>query len=234
MMGLVNSATRTAIFIDGWNFARVTYEGLGIRVDFRRLLSLLCSGTTLVRARYYIGEWSEESYALYAAARRARGLTVEHADPAEAERRRRDQQGFIRMLNRNGYQVVRRGMRVHVDGTVKAEIGIDLAVDAMWMADHCDRMVLVMGDAEYVPLVHALALKGVRVVVAGSQSNWAYNHSVEHPRPFPGRASDELLDAADEFIELREAAREIELHDEARRSMRPAATPSDELEEISN
>ncbi|MDE2571633.1 MAG: NYN domain-containing protein [bacterium] len=233
MMALANGVGRTAIFIDGWNFARVTYEGLGIRVDFRRLLALLCAGTSLVRARYYIGEWSEESYALYAAARRARGLTVEHPDPAEAERRRRDQQGFIRMLNRNGYQVVRRGMRVHVDGTVKAEIGIDLAVDALWMADHCDRAVLVMGDSEYVPLVHALTLRGVRVVVAGSQSNWAYNHSADHPRPFPGRASDDLLDAADEFIELREAAREIELHDESRRPLRTAA-PADELEEISN
>jgi len=232
-MALETTAGRTAIFIDGWNFARVTYEGLGIRVDFRRLLSLLCGSTSLVRARYYIGEWSEESYALYAAARRARGLTVEHPDPAEAERRRRDQQGFIRMLNRNGYQVVRRGMRVHVDGTVRAEIGIDLAVDALWMADHCDRIVLVMGDAEYVPLVHALALKGARVVIAGSQSNWAYNHSAEHPRPFPGRASDDLLDAADEFIELRDAAREIELHDETRRPGR-AATPAEELEEISS
>jgi len=232
-MGLGN-AGRTAIFIDGWNFARVTYEGLGIRVDFRRLLSLLCAGSTLARARYYVGEWSEESYALYAAARRARGLTVEHPDPTEAERRRRDQQGFIRMLNRNGYQVVRRGMRVHVDGTVKSEIAIDLAVDALWMADHCERVVLVMGDAEYVPLVHALALKGVRVVVAGSQANWAYNHTAEHPRPFPGRASDDLLDAADEFIELREAARDIELHEESRRPMRAASTPADELDEASN
>ncbi|MBV8601631.1 MAG: NYN domain-containing protein, partial [Candidatus Eremiobacteraeota bacterium] len=53
---------RVAIFIDGWNFAKATYEGLGIRVDFKRLLSILTGNRTLLRALYYIGEWTEEGY----------------------------------------------------------------------------------------------------------------------------------------------------------------------------
>jgi len=65
-------ADRTAIFIDGWNFAKATYEGLGIRVDFKRLLATLCAGRSLLRATYYIGEWTDESYALMATLRRAR------------------------------------------------------------------------------------------------------------------------------------------------------------------
>jgi hypothetical protein len=63
---------RLAIFIDGWNFAKATYEGLGIRVDFKSLLTTLTAGRTLLRAHYYIGEWTEEGYAQLQTLRRAR------------------------------------------------------------------------------------------------------------------------------------------------------------------
>jgi hypothetical protein len=50
-----HSNERVAIFIDGWNFAKATYEGLGVRVDFKRLLGALTGGRSLIRALYYIG-----------------------------------------------------------------------------------------------------------------------------------------------------------------------------------
>ena len=55
---------RVAIFIDGWNFSKATYEGLGIRVDFRKLLRVLARERTLLRAYYYIGEVTPESQRL--------------------------------------------------------------------------------------------------------------------------------------------------------------------------
>jgi uncharacterized LabA/DUF88 family protein len=215
-------AERTAIFIDGWNFARATYEGLGIRVDFKRLLATLANGRILLRAIYYIGEWTEEGHALVAGLRRARVVEggAPPPEPHEAERKRLQQLGFIRMLNRNGYQVVKRPVVVFADGSTKADIGIDLAIDMLSLAARCDRMILVSGDGDFVPAVRAVASRGVRVQVVASQLPLAAGATPEHPRPFPARASDELLDAADEFTELKELISEIELP-EPRRPSRP-------------
>src|SRR5581483_10740608 len=80
-------AERTAIFIDGWNFAKATYEGLSIRVDFKRLLATLAAGRLLLRATYYIGEWTDEGYALLASLRRARLVEgTAPVDPQETAR----------------------------------------------------------------------------------------------------------------------------------------------------
>jgi uncharacterized LabA/DUF88 family protein len=217
------SPERTAIFIDGWNFAKATYEGLGVRVDFKRLLATLTAGRTLLRAIYYIGEWTEDSFALLANLRRARVVdgTPQPADPQESERKRLQQQGFIRMLNRNGYQVVKRPVVVSADGSTKAHIGIDVAIDMLSLAEYCDRMVLVSGDGDFVPLVRAVAARGVRVQVVASQVPLAANAVPEHPRPFPVRASDELLDAADEFSELKDLVPDIELQEPRRPPPRP-------------
>lgn len=214
---------RVAIFIDGWNFAKATYEGFGIRVDFKRLLTTLTGSRTLLRAYYYIGEWTEEGYANLQNLRRARLVegVVPQVDPQESERKRAQQQGFIRMLNRNGYQVVRKPVKVFADGNTKADLDIELAIDMLTLADRCDRMILVSGDSDFVPVVKAVGMRGVRVQVVASQVSQAYSATPEHPRAFPARASDDLLDAADEFTELKDLVPEIELQEPRR--MRPVA-----------
>jgi uncharacterized LabA/DUF88 family protein len=216
-------ADRTAIFIDGWNFAKATYEGLGIRVDFKRLLATLCAGRSLLRATYYIGEWTDESYALMATLRRARVVDAAQTPPdsQESERKRVQQQGFIRMLNRNGYQVVKRPVLVFADGSTKAQIGVDMALHMLSLAERCDRIVLVSGDGEFTPAVRAVAARGVRVQVVASQVPFAASATPEHPRAFPARASDELLDAADEFTELKDLVADIELQEPRRAHPRP-------------
>ncbi|MBV8603029.1 MAG: NYN domain-containing protein, partial [Candidatus Eremiobacteraeota bacterium] len=140
----------------------------------------------------------------------------------ESERKRQQQQGFIRMLNRNGYQVVKKPVKVFADGNTKADLDIELAIDMLTLADRCERQILVSGDSDFVPVVRAVGMRGVRVEVVATQTAWAYNTSAEHPRPFPARASDDLLDAADEFTDLKDLAAAIELH-EARRTA--VATP---------
>jgi uncharacterized LabA/DUF88 family protein len=218
----LRDSERVAIFIDGWNFAKATYEGLGIRVDFKRLLATLTGNRTLLRAYYYIGEWTEEAYAHLQNLRRARLVEggVFQVDPQESERKRIQQQGFIRMLNRNGYQVVRKPVKVFADGNTKADLDIELAIDMLTLANRCDRMILVSGDSDFVPVVKAVGMRGVRTQVVASQAPAAYSSTPEHPRPFPARASDDLLDAADEFTELKDLVPEIELQ-EPRRT-RPA------------
>ena len=231
-----HSSERVAIFIDGWNFAKATYEGLGVRVDFKRLLGALTGGRSLIRALYYIGEWTDDGFALLQSLRRARlvdgGAVYTPPDPAETERKRAQQQGFIRMLNRNGYQVVKKPVKVFADGNTKADLDIELAIDMLTLADRCDRMILVSGDSDFVPVVKAVGMRGVRVQVVATQTPLAYNASPEHPRSFPARASDELLDAADEFTELRELVPHIVLQEQQQQRRttgnRPF-TPSDSL-----
>src|ERR1700722_18570027 len=167
MADYTRAVERVAIFIDGWNFAKATYEGLGIRVDFKRLLTTLTAGRTLLRAYYYIGEWSEEGYAQLQTLRRARlaeGMAVA-VDPVENDRKRAQQQGFIRMLNRNGYQVVRKPVNVFADGNTKADINVELAIDMLSIARRCDRVILVTGDSDFLPLVRAVGQRGVRVQI---------------------------------------------------------------------
>ena len=208
---MYRSPERVAIFIDGWNFAKATYEGLGIRVDFKRLLSVLTGDRTLLRALYYIGEWTELEGGR------------ELPDHIESERKRQQQQGFIRMLNRNGYQVVKKPVKVFADGNTKADLDIELAIDMLTLAERCERQILVSGDSDFVPVVRAVGMRGVRVEVVATQAVWAYNTTPDHPRPFPARASDDLLDAADEFTDLKDLAPQIELS-EPRKSPAKAAT----------
>ena len=69
---------------------------------------------------------------------------------------------------------------------------IELAVDAMEMADHVEHIVLFSGDGDFRPMVAALQRKGVRVSV------------VSTIRSHPPMIADTLRRQADNFIELEE------------------------------
>ncbi len=100
-------------------------------------------------------------------------------DPAESDRRRVQQLGFIRMLNRNGYQVVKRPVLAFADGSTRKAglIGIDLALDMPALAERCDRMILVGRDGDFVPIVRAVAARGVRVQVVASHADGRELHA---------------------------------------------------------
>ena len=67
---------------------------------------------------------------------------------------------------------------------------IELAVDAMELAEHLDHIVLFSGDGDFRSLVEALQHKGKRVSVV---STLATN---------PPMVADELRRQADQFIDL--------------------------------
>jgi uncharacterized LabA/DUF88 family protein len=74
---------------------------------------------------------------------------------------------------------------------------IELAVDAMELADHLDHIVLFSGDGDFRSLVEALQHKGKRVSVV---STLATN---------PPMVADELRRQADQFIDLANLQDEI-------------------------
>ncbi|MBB4428385.1 imidazoleglycerol phosphate synthase glutamine amidotransferase subunit HisH [Bradyrhizobium sp. CIR48] len=71
---------------------------------------------------------------------------------------------------------------------------IDLAVDAMELAEHIDEMVLFSGDGDFGSLVEAVQRRGVRVTVVSTLSS-------QQPM-----IADELGRQADVFTDLAELA----------------------------
>ncbi len=194
---------RLAIFIDGWNFKYATYDAFGLRVDFGKLLDYLSREASLLRAYYYTGEWDDGGINAY--------INMTAPDNPEEVRRqliadRDGQRNFLRYLDRNGYRVRRKATRIFrtADGQVerKADLDLELAIDMLSLTERCDRYVLASGDGDFAPLVDAVGARGVRVAVLSTQNYEAHQRASY-------RASDLLLDAADEFIPIESIAEHI-------------------------
>lgn len=148
---------RVAVFIDGNNlFHAARFHNIDI--DYNKLLRVLLGDGRLLRAFFYTGV------------------------DAGAER----QQGFLLWMRRNGFRVIQKELKTFYDGTRKANLDVEIAVDMLSLAGRYDTAVLVSGDEDFVYAINAVAYKGCRVEVAGFRSNTA-------PR---------LIDVADYFIDL--------------------------------
>lgn len=155
---------KVAIFIDGNNLFHAA-RAVGVEIDYAKLLDLLRGDEMLLRAFFYTGV------------------------DQQAER----QQGFLLWMRRNGYRVVEKELKTFADGTKKANLDVEIAVDMLSLADKYDTAILVSGDEDFSYAVNAVAYKGVRVEVAGFRSN----------------TSPRLIDVADRFIELDSLISEI-------------------------
>lgn len=152
---------RVAVFIDGNNlFHAARFHNLDI--DYNKLLRVLLGDGRLLRAFFYTGV------------------------DAGAER----QQGFLLWMRRNGFRVVQKELKTFLDGTRKANLDVEIAVDMLSLAGRYDTAVLVSGDEDFVYALNAVAYKGCRVEVAGFRSNTAPH----------------LIDVADFFIDLGDIA----------------------------
>ncbi|HHY16718.1 MAG TPA: NYN domain-containing protein [Firmicutes bacterium] len=185
-------SARLGVFIDGWNFKYATYDAFGIQVDFIKLLEYLTGGSILIRAYYYTGEWTTDTIDQYV---KLSSQPDSQTLRDDLENQRRRSQSFYRFLNRNGYMVVRKPLKVFAGGTIKADLDLELAIDMLSLVDRCDKYILCSGDGDFVPLVRAVAQRGIRIQVLSTQHSEAYANC-------NFKAADELVDAADEFIEL--------------------------------
>ena len=158
---------RIALFIDGANLY-ATAKSLGFDIDYKRLLKEFQSRGRLVRAFYYTALVEDQEYSSI--------------------------RPLIDWLDYNGYSVVTKPAKEFVDSLgrrkVKGNMDIELAVNAMEMADHLDHVVLFSGDGDFRSLVEALQRKGVRVSVVSTITTQ------------PPMVADELRRQADEFVDL--------------------------------
>jgi uncharacterized LabA/DUF88 family protein len=155
---------RVAVFIDGNNlFHAARFHNIDI--DYNKLLRVLLGDGRLLRAFFYTGV------------------------DVGAER----QQGFLLWMRRNGFRVIHKELKTFYDGTRKANLDVEIAVDMLSLAGRYDTAVLVSGDEDFVYAVNAVAYKGCRVEVAGFRSNTA----------------PKLIDVADYFIDLGDIADKV-------------------------
>ncbi len=158
---------RIALFIDGANLY-ATAKSLGFDIDYKRLLREFHSRGKLIRAFYYTALVEDQEYSSI--------------------------RPLIDWLDYNGFAVVTKPTKEFVDASgrrkIKGNMDIELAVDAMEMADHLDHIVLFSGDGDFRSLVEAVQRKGVRVSVISTNATQ------------PAMIADELRRQADEFIDL--------------------------------
>lgn len=164
---------RLALFIDGSNLYAAA-KALGFDIDYKKLRAEFAQRGKLVRALYYTALVEDQEYS-----------------PIRP---------LVDWLDYNGFSMVTKPAKEYTDATgrrkVKGNMDLELAVDAMEIANYIDHLVLFSGDGDFRVLVEAIQRKGVRVsVVSTIQSN-------------PPMIADELRRQADNFIDL-ESLRDI-------------------------
>jgi uncharacterized LabA/DUF88 family protein len=162
-----SASNKIALFIDGANLY-ATAKTLGFDIDYKRLLREFHSRGTLIRAFYYTAIVEDQEYSSI--------------------------RPLIDWLDYNGYSVVTKATKEFVDHTgrrkVKGNMDIELAIDAMELADHIDQMVLFSGDGDFRSLIEAVQRRGVRVTVVSTITSQ------------PPMIADELRRQADVFTDL--------------------------------
>lgn len=162
-------AARVGVFVDTANIELAT-DRLRVRFDWAKIMRLLLRDRQLVRAVAY---------------------SPIHDDPAVSI----ETQRFVEPFLDKGFKIVTKPFRRFQDGSIKANLDIELALDVVAMLDRLDVVILVSGDGDFQRLVEMAQGKGVRVEVASVGMSTASN----------------LRHAADEFIDLGSRVRDIRL-----------------------
>ena len=158
---------RVALFIDGANLY-ATAKSLGFDIDYKRLLAHFRQKGQLVRALYYTALAEDQEYSSI--------------------------RPLIDWLDYNGFTMVTKPTKEFTDAAgrrkVKGNMDIELAVDAMRLAEALDHIVLFSGDGDFRSLAAALQQMGKRVSVVSTLQTQ------------PPMVADELRRQADQFIDL--------------------------------
>jgi uncharacterized LabA/DUF88 family protein len=167
---------RVAIFVDGSNLFYAALQ-LNIEIDYTKLLARLTGGSRLLRSFFYTG----------------------------VDRNNEKQQGFLLWMRRNGYRVIAKDLVQLPDGSKKANLDVEIAVDMMALVGSYDTAVLVSGDGDLAYAVDAVSYRGVRVEVVSLRS----------------MTSDSLINVSDRYIDLENVKEEIQKTQRSNLSITP-------------
>ncbi len=184
---------KIGLFIDGANLY-ATAKALGFDIDYKRMLGLFRKRARLVRAIYYTALMDDADYS-----------------PIRP---------LIDWLDYNGFMVRTKPAREFTDSMgrrkIKGSMDVELAVEAMQLAETLDHIVLFSGDGDFRSLVEALQKRGRRVSVVSTLATR------------PPMVSDELRRQADQFIDLADLRSELGRDPAERRERAPAPVHADD------
>jgi uncharacterized LabA/DUF88 family protein len=160
-----NSGERIVVLIDGANLFYAAMQ-LGVEIDYTRLLKCLTKGRSLVRAYFYTG----------------------------VDRTNEKQQRFLLWMRHNGFRVISKELIQHPDGSKKADLNIEMAVDMLTLSSHCDKIVLLSGTGDLTYAVDHVSYRGVQIELVS----------------LPTMTSDSLINVSDRFIDLTTLKSDIE------------------------
>jgi uncharacterized LabA/DUF88 family protein len=165
---------KIALFVDGTSLYSAA-KALGFEIDYKRLLNEFQSRGALLRAFYYTAIVEDQEYTSI--------------------------RPLIDWLDYNGFTVVTKPAKEFNDGEgrrkLKRNMRVELAVNAMELAEHVDQIVLFSGDGDFRSLVEAVQRRGVQVTVVSTMSSQ------------PPMIADELRRQADVFTDLVELQSKI-------------------------
>ncbi|MEM7064345.1 MAG: NYN domain-containing protein [Cyanobacteria bacterium P01_B01_bin.77] len=150
-----------AVFIDGSNLFHAA-SAMNAHINYRSLLKCLVAKRFLVGAFFYTG---------FNAARRS-------------------ERSFLKRLRCEGYQVIDKKLVSRSDGSKKANLDVEIALDMVRYANsgNCDSIILVSGDGDFIYAVECVKAIGITVDVIGLRS----------------MTSRSLIRAADRYVDLEE------------------------------
>jgi len=160
---------KLALFIDGANLYSAS-KGLGVDIDYRKLLEEFGKRGVLVRAYYYTALVEDQEYS-----------------PIRP---------LADWLDYNGYRLVTKPAREYTDSQGRkrwrGDMGVEIAVDMMEAAAYADHLVLFSGDGDFRCLVEAVQRRGARVTVVSTVKSQAGSVSDDLRRQ-----ADSFVDLAD-------------------------------------
>lgn len=167
-MSFSNTASKTAVFIDGSNL-HATQKALQFHMDYAKLRKELENTFDLLRIFYYTAVRDTDEY--------------------------NSIKPLVDWLSYHGYQVITKDTKEYVDTItgirkIKGNMDIEIAVQALQLAEHVDHIILFSGDGDFRSLVEAIQRKGVYVSVVSSIITK------------PPMIADELRRQADSFVDL--------------------------------
>ncbi len=160
---------RVVILIDGGSLFRAATH-LSLEVDYEKLLPCLVRGRELIRAHFYTGY-----------------------SPGNLK-----QTAFLKWMQNHGYRVLQKELTVNPDGSRKANLGVEIAIDMLQFAqvpvakmernNPINVIVLVSHNKDLGYVAEKISTQGIQLEIVGLKS----------------LIQDSLMNYADRFIDLEE------------------------------
>lgn len=102
------------------------------------------------------------------------------------DRTNQHQKKFLLRLQNLGYQIISKEIIKRADGSCKANLDVELALDIVELSNTYDTAILASGDGDFAPAIERIQRLGKRVKVAGYRAT----------------TSQKLLELADDYLDL--------------------------------